>query len=181
MQTIRNSKRAMANVRRLRACRKAKGLTQSDLIKVVGLRDVKTIFSYESGKYAPSLENYNKLARFFGWELIEAPPQIRKKKMKPKIRVTSKQLFDGKGDEDFVVLSKTRKIEIEEEKLKRKVQEREKALNFSFNIDECYKIDGFVFKYLGKQGIHHCFEEINGGWTRTYTDVQLIGRKINAT
>ena len=65
----------------------------------------------------------------------------------------------------------------EEERLKKRIQAREKALNFSFNIGECYRIDDFIFKYLGKQGIHHYFMEINGGWTRTYTDVQLLGKK----
>ena len=36
----------------------------------------------------------------------------------------------------------------------------------------------FFFQYKGKQGIHHCFTEIHGGWNRTYTDYQLIGKKI---
>ena len=34
------------------------------------------------------------------------------------------------------------------------------------------------FRYEGKRGIHHCFREARGGWTRTYTDTQLIGKKI---
>lgn len=38
--------------------------------------------------------------------------------------------------------------------------------------------DDCVFEYIGKQGIHHCFKEIYGGWLRTYTDPQLIGKKI---
>ena len=36
-----------------------------------------------------------------------------------------------------------------------------------------------VFRYEGKEGIHHCFREIRGGWTRTYTDTQLIGKRIS--
>ena len=35
-----------------------------------------------------------------------------------------------------------------------------------------------VFRYEGKQGIHHIFREVRGNWTRTYTDAQLIGKKI---
>ena len=35
-----------------------------------------------------------------------------------------------------------------------------------------------VFRYEGKQGIHHVFREIRGNWTRTYTDAQLIGKKV---
>ena len=35
-----------------------------------------------------------------------------------------------------------------------------------------------VFKYVGKHGKHHCFVSIRGGWSRTYTDTQLIGKFI---
>ena len=35
-----------------------------------------------------------------------------------------------------------------------------------------------VFRYEGQQGIHHCFREASGGWTRTYTDAQLVGKRI---
>lgn len=37
---------------------------------------------------------------------------------------------------------------------------------------------GCVFIYLRQEGKHHVFREERGGWTRTYTDVQLIGKKI---
>ena len=43
------------------------------------------------------------------------------------------------------------------------------SLTFSFN---------YVFEYLGTQGIHHCFKEIHGGWSRTYTNSQLIDKRI---
>lgn len=36
----------------------------------------------------------------------------------------------------------------------------------------------YVFQYLGTQGIHHCFKEIHGGWSRTYTNSQLIDKRI---
>ena len=35
-----------------------------------------------------------------------------------------------------------------------------------------------MFRYEGKHGIHHCFRETRGGWSRTYTDAQLIGKHI---
>ena len=43
-----------------------------------------------------------------------------------------------------------------------------------------YVIDGknTVFEYLRKDGIHHCFKSVRGGWTQTYTDYQLIGKKV---
>ena len=68
--------------------------------------------------------------------------------------------------------------------------------SFSFKAGHRYSIrdhnaggkfaDGFnpqygtlcVFRYEGKTGIHHCFREERGGWTRTYTDQQLVGKKI---
>ena len=37
---------------------------------------------------------------------------------------------------------------------------------------------GYTFRYLGKSGIHHTFVEINGGWSRTYTDAQLVGKLL---
>ncbi|MBQ3760026.1 MAG: helix-turn-helix domain-containing protein [Synergistaceae bacterium] len=42
-------------------------------------------------------------------------------------------------------------------------------LTFAFN---------YVFQYLGTQGIHHCFREIHGGWSRTYTNSQLVDKRI---
>ena len=42
-------------------------------------------------------------------------------------------------------------------------------LTFTFN---------YVFQYLGTQGTHHCFREIHGGWSRTYTNSQLIDKRI---
>ena len=35
-----------------------------------------------------------------------------------------------------------------------------------------------AFRYEGQTGIHYVFREIHGGWTRTYTDAQLIGKII---
>ena len=58
---------------------------------------------------------------------------------------------------------------------------------------KCYSIDdsdrilhrhigkfnlGYVFQYQRTEGIHHCFREIRGGWSRTYTDCQLVDKRI---
>ena len=37
---------------------------------------------------------------------------------------------------------------------------------------------GCIFVYLRKEGKHHIFREVRGGWIRTYTDIQLIGKHI---
>ena len=55
-----------------------------------------------------------------------------------------------------------------------------------FEAGQCYEIDAkpsgreipFVFVYERKEGIHHMFREKTGGWSRTYTEAQLIGKKI---
>lgn len=36
----------------------------------------------------------------------------------------------------------------------------------------------YVFQYLGTQGIHHHFREIHSGWSRTYTNNQLIDKRV---
>ena len=35
-----------------------------------------------------------------------------------------------------------------------------------------------VFRFEYQDGIHYVFREIRGGWTRTYTDAQLIGKHV---
>ena len=37
---------------------------------------------------------------------------------------------------------------------------------------------GCIFVYLRKEGRHYIFREERGGWIRTYTDIQLIGKNI---
>ena len=68
----------------------------------------------------------------------------------------------------------------------------QKKIIHSFTLGKCYKIyakqasghgwkidkSPFVFQYVGKNGIHHTFKEFNGGWSRTYTDAQLVDKVI---
>ncbi len=39
-------------------------------------------------------------------------------------------------------------------------------------------IHGYIFQYERTEGIHHCFREIRGGWSITYTDCQLLDKRI---
>ena len=76
---------------------------------------------------------------------------------------------------------------------------RQKAIQRHFTEGKCYKIWGSgylgsyerktpspglswesdcIFRFLRKEGIHHIFCEVRGGWTRTYTDAQLVGKHI---
>ena len=47
-----------------------------------------------------------------------------------------------------------------------------------YSIKEKKSAEDYSFRYLGKHGRHHCFQSTLGGWTRTYTDNQLIGKVI---
>ena len=90
---------------------------------------------------------------------------------------------------------------ITESKLVFGLEERQKAIKRHFTEGKCYKIYGngqlgsydgrkvsassgaawerdCIFMFLRKEGIHHIFREVRGGWTRTYTDAQLVGKNI---
>ena len=85
---------------------------------------------------------------------------------------------------------------IAESKLVLELNERQKSIPKHFVEGKCYKIYDkgsnykktslsgttwdcdCIFMFLYKDGIHHVFREIKSGWTRTYTDAQLIGKKI---
>lgn len=74
---------------------------------------------------------------------------------------------------------------------------RQKAIQRHFIEGKCYRIytgknaydkkipsggisweHDCIFRFLRKEGIHHMFREVRGGWTRTYTDAQLIGKNV---
>ena len=88
-----------------------------------------------------------------------------------------------------------------ESKLVFGLEERQKSIQRNFIEGKCYKIYGSgyagfhgsgkasassgaswerdcIFMFLRKEGIHHVFREVRGGWTRTYTDAQLVGKNI---
>ncbi len=89
---------------------------------------------------------------------------------------------------------------IAESKLAIGLGERQKSLHKHFTKGKCYRIyyDGYqnsydrkflstgtssweqscIFMFLRKDGIHHVFREVRGGWIRTYTDAQLVGKNI---
>ena len=90
---------------------------------------------------------------------------------------------------------------IAESKLVIGLEDRQRAIQQHFTEGKCYKIYGggqlgsydgrkvsassgatwerdCIFMFLRKDGIHHVFREVRGGWTRTYTDAQLVGKNI---
>ncbi len=78
------------------------------------------------------------------------------------------------------------------EKALKEAKLHSEILNHKFTIGKKYVVRDFAkaakdsaltdkdepFIYLGKQGKHHIFRHVAGGWTRTFTDPQLIGKFI---
>lgn len=88
---------------------------------------------------------------------------------------------------------------IAESKLIIGLEDRQKSIQQHFTKGKCYRIYGrcclgsyerknssqgttwerdCIFMFLRKEGVHHMFREVRGGWTRTYTDAQLVGKNI---
>ena len=68
-------------------------------------------------------------------------------------------------------------------------KKRKEALNHKFihgnkyfihdsSVTNSWEKDAYIFTYQGKQGKHHVFRETRGNWTQTYTDAQLVGKKV---
>lgn len=92
---------------------------------------------------------------------------------------------------------KKRKAKEREEQKAREREELRKKMFHSFTAGKEYLIfdsgnakdiasndmkpetgKGCIFIYVRKEGRHHMFREKRGGWIRTYTDTQLMGKKI---
>ena len=162
---MRNNKKAMENIRNLRRYREEKGLSRTELTRLLEFHD-SAIRDYETGRKVPNVKSYDKLSLFFGWEILNKPIP------------TEKLIFEGIKTDDSWEKSWVEARKTEEKKLIKEVKEREEATNFSFNVDEVYYIDGYNLRYVGKKCIHHCFKSVSGGWSRTYTNNQLVGRQI---
>ena len=122
LKTVKDDKKAMANIAKLRFFREQREMTRAELAKAVNL-GAGSIRDYETGRFAPTIKSYNKLAEFFGWETA------------------------AKQDN-------------------------------TFKLNEIYVIDDYAFRYVGREGIHYCFVEVKNGWSRIYTDYQLLGKEL---
>ena len=148
--------RVAANMVKLALLMGRAGLTTKELSQMTGI-GIKSLYDYQRGKYMPTRKGYNALAEVFGWEK-EKPPE-RKKNTKRKYDVVRIVI------EDAPRLPKPVKYEFSEGCMYRKSESAKKP-------------EEDVLKYEGKQGIHHCFRAVRGGWTRTYTDAQLVVKQI---
>lgn len=62
----------VSNLKSMRAERKRLGLSRKKLSELTGIR-YGAIADYETGRYAPHLSRYLKLAEFFGWDIRDSP------------------------------------------------------------------------------------------------------------
>ena len=157
--SIRGYEQAERNILRLCKTRMKCGITKKRLSQLSGVNE-HTLNDTESGRYLPTIKTYNKLAQVFGWKNID------------NTSVKKSSLIKTLSIDDLLDPPEPVKLL--------------KPVIFTFTISSIYRIyayeadrdNEYVFCYEGKQGIHHMFREIRGGWSRTFTDAQLIGKKI---
>ena len=151
---------------KLRELRRTLGLSQKDMGEKIGV-SAASVAAFEGGacSFSRNASVKNKIMRFL-------------------------------TGEDEAQMQKLAERALEEERIRKAVQK-------TFTEGKCYRIYpsgnlgryggrenrstmtgsaaweyDCIFQFLRKDGIHHVFREIRGGWTRTYTDAQLIGKHI---
>ena len=144
----------------LRQLRKKAMLSQKNLAKFTGLSGT-AIGHYEKGRYKPTPRKWQRI-----FEVL-----------------TNEDMWYVPEPEQISELSEPEPVEIPE------------PVKFTFTEGQYYTIRDVytgrhysdvnpatgkqcVFRYEGMKGIYHCFVEAVGGWRRTYTNAQLIGKEI---
>ena len=142
------------------------GLTARDISKRTKIRTYH-VKEYANGIRIPEPKTYNKLAKVFHW------PKLHNK-------VNTQVYACPKGE-------KIRYEAVQHPEIK--ISPIPGSISFSFSEGHLYQFarekfpdfsedHEYTFRYERKEGIHHVFTEIRGGWSRTYTDAQLIGKNI---
>ena len=170
-ETIRGYKNAEENISQLEVKRVKRGLTRHDLSQQTGVR-MDSLKAYESGEQLPTVKNYNKLCEVLGLSPIEETTPRSKEHYQ---RNQRKRCFPNPPEE----CEKSLKLpgivcfKFEEGQKYTILTSSSGVQGIKDAVKDC------VFIYERKQGIHHMFREARGGWTRTYTDAQLVGKKIH--
>ena len=133
----------------LRNTRLKRGLTEKELAERVGV-NVSTIAGYESGNFRPSVRR---------WKMLKDALEIADTWTEPDEREPEPVKFMFEAGRSYTIK------------------------DTGWRNKECDLISpnsgwNCVFLYMGKSGVHHVFREARGGWQRTYTDAQLIGKRI---
>ena len=161
---------ARDNIDRLHLVRTDRGFTTKDLSNQTGISSA-NLSSYERGDYYPTIKNYNKLAKVFNWgKLSTSKPQ--KRLNKDYYETYEKRLQEAREGHQ----------RMEQHFVARKCYQ---VINRNYHTNKAGSVLGsqcwdndVIFVYQGKQGIHHLFTSKLGGWSRTYTDYQLVDKKI---
>lgn len=163
------SPQAVENMKKLGLLMGRAKLTTKELSQMTGI-SIKSLYDYQRGKRMPLLKGYNALAGVFGWE---------KEKPKPKKAVKKRVMYKPRKIviEEAPPLPKPVKYEFEKGHMYR-ISEKTYVADIFGQLKGSVKWGEEIFRYEGKQGIHHCFREVRGGWSRTYTDAQLVGKHI---
>ena len=154
----------ISNADKLKALRYTLGLTQSEMAEKIGVSET-SVCNCENG-YTLSHGKSKTPAQY----KIKAFLEVQD--ISPALIAESKKFFE--------------------------LEDRQKTMHKHFIEGKCYRIYSTgclgsyhrknpsmniswecdcIFMFLRKDGIHHVFREIRGGWTRTYTDAQLVGKK----
>lgn len=144
------------NRHRLKSLRRDTGFSQSELAERIGV-DRTTISAWENGLCTPRAKTIDQLRSLFNDDI------------------------DTPNDSPL----RSQVLRDEERKKTEDLAKKIKNIAKTFDEGKCYSItekneilNTYVFRYERKDGIHHCFREIHGNWTRTYTDAQLIDKVI---
>ena len=165
---------AMERMNGLISCRMKLGLSLKELSQRSGV-SIRGLRKYEQRVRYPTIRNYNVLARIFEWESI-------KERVRPKYASASSELRQKRkkyevveiGYSDAEGLPKPVSYTFQEGHVYQLGADKRESSSTGYKPDN----DGYKFYYEGKQGIHHVFREVIGGWITTRTDAQLIGEKI---
>lgn len=135
---------------------KSRGFSARDVSRLTGIIPSK-IRSYASGLMLPTVRTYNRLAHIFGWLILPERAQSVQVMSKPKQKMT--ELNFSASSKKFMFTSGKKYV-------------------IKYQIGTMSEQADYVFKYEGKQGIHHVFRKIHGNWIQTYTNAQLIGKRL---
>ena len=155
--------------RKFRGLRLMNGLTQLMLTELSGVSR-HTLRMWEHGKATPREYSLRAAVKVLGGiEALRDQPDedvnIRLKRSTPKLVATHKTRKES-----------TQLVHTFKEGQCYSISDASRKQGDSFTRLSCEGL--FVLRYEGKQGIHHHFRETRGGWTRTYTDAQLVGKRI---
>ena len=149
----------------LRTLRRESGLTQSRLAFLCGMICKDSIYEYEAGRRPPRADIWERVKQVLSGK-VKSFPRRKRTATKAVVVVSFEKVIPKKPEFEF---------ETGHSYTIRSAKGGTKPTGYAGSVH----VDMMsVFKYEGKQGIHHCFRETRGGWTRTYTDAQLVGKHV---